>query len=63
MKWDVLNKVLMRLILATCIVVIAYALCRICICDRFVVRGESMTPSLEDGEPVYVHKLIFGGRI
>lgn len=63
MKWDVLNKVLMTLILAACTVLIAYALCRICICDRFVVRGESMKPSFEDGEPVYVNKLILGGRI
>lgn len=50
------------LLIFSCIVVL-YGLVRICICDRFVVRGESMSPTFEDGQPVYVNKLVFGGRI
>ena len=56
-------KILYWLVVSASILIVVYAFTRICICDRFIVRGESMSPSFEDGEAVYVNKLIFGGRI
>lgn len=52
-------RIARMLILICCV----YAVVRICVCDRFIVRGESMNPTFRDGEAVYVNKLIFGGRI
>lgn len=36
---------------------------RVLIADRFVVRGESMAPTLYDGQGVYVRKWLMGPRI
>lgn len=40
-----------------------YAAGRIFVCDRFIIKGYSMEPTLHTGTPVYVNKLILGGRI
>ena len=36
---------------------------RALICDRFIVRGDSMEPTLHSGTPVWVNKLKMGARI
>ena len=56
-------KILNALVITVGALTLLYAFTRICLCDRFIVRGESMLPSFEDGRSVYVNKLIFGGRI
>jgi signal peptidase I len=43
--------------------VLLYALGRVLVTDRFMVRGESMKPAFHDGEGVWVNKLVFGPRI
>ncbi len=42
---------------------VSYVMVRVCICDRFTVSGCSMNPTLDDGEQVYVNKILLGGRI
>lgn len=36
---------------------------RVLICDRFVIRGTSMTPTFEQGQSVWVRKYLMGPRI
>lgn len=36
---------------------------RVLICDRFVIRGVSMTPTFESGQRVWVRKYLMGPRI
>lgn len=36
---------------------------RVLICDRFVIRGSSMSPTLEQGQGVWVRKYLMGPRI
>lgn len=36
---------------------------RVFVCDRFVIKGESMAPTYESGEAVWVNKLLMGARI
>lgn len=36
---------------------------RVLVCDRFVIRGDSMTPTLTTGEKVWVRKYLMGPRI
>ncbi len=36
---------------------------RVLVCDRFVIRGDSMTPTLTSGEKVWVRKYLMGPRI
>lgn len=36
---------------------------RVLVCDRFVVRGRSMTPTLTEGRGIWVNKLLMGPRI
>lgn len=36
---------------------------RVLICDSFVIKGNSMSPTLISGQKVYVHKYILGPRI
>lgn len=55
-------------ILYTCVIVAAvlifvYALARIFFVDSFVVRGQSMEPTLNDGQRIFVNKLAMGARI
>lgn len=33
------------------------------ICDRFVVKGHSMYPTMQEGEKVWANKMILGPRI
>lgn len=37
--------------------------CRAFVCDRFVIKGESMSPTYSSGEAVWVNKLLMGARI
>ena len=43
--------------------VVLYYGCRVLVCDRFVVKGESMEPEFHSGEKVWVNKLKLGARI
>ena len=49
--------------LAAIIVVASYYLCRIFIADQFVIPSDSMYPTLQIGDRVWVNKLIKGARI
>ena len=59
----VIRKILVWLWGAFLLVVILYYVARIFVVDSFTVRGNSMNPAFEDGEKVYVNKLIFGARL
>lgn len=43
--------------------VIAYCIGRIFVIDQFVIPSDSMTPTLQVGDRVWVNKLLFGARI
>ena len=49
--------------LAAIIVVASYYLCRIFIADQFVIPSDSMYPTLQIGDRVWVNKLVAGARI
>ena len=49
--------------LAAIVVVASYYLCRIFIADQFVIPSDSMYPTLQIGDRVWVNKLITGARI
>ncbi len=57
-----LKKILIAEIVIALIPVLYFA-CRIFVCDRFIINGHSMEPTLHNGQPVYVNKLLMGGRI
>lgn len=44
-------------------VFICICLIRVFVCDTFTVKGDSMSPTLKNGEKVRVNKLIMGARI
>lgn len=50
------------IICLTSLILIA-GIVRVFVCDRFIVRGVSMYPTLSDGEPVWINKLLMGARI
>ena len=49
--------------LAAIVVVASYYLCRIFIADLFVIPSDSMYPTLQIGDRVWVNKLVAGARI
>lgn len=57
------RKILIWLWALFLVYVVLYYTGRIFIVDSFTVRGNSMNPAFEDGEKVYVNKLIFGARL
>jgi len=60
------ERMLKRILIAEIVIIlipILYFACRIFICDRFIINGPSMEPTLHDGQAVYVNKLLMGGRI
>ena len=59
----VIRKILIWLWMAFLLFVLLYYVARIFVVDSFIVRGNSMVPAFEDGEKVYVNKLIFGARL
>ena len=56
-------KIIIAVELAVLCVPLLYFGTRIFICDKFIVKGQSMEPTLHSGQPVYVNKLKMGGRI
>jgi signal peptidase I len=58
----ILNVVCVVLIVLCSLFLLHYAR-RVFICDRFIIKGESMEPTLHGGRAVWVNKLIFGPRI
>ncbi len=75
MSWDGIKKVLssraadkiVKAVIWVCVAFIALVVLhygrRVFICDRFVVRGVSMTPTFEQGQGVWVRKYLMGPRI
>lgn len=55
--------ILKRILLTFITVVTVAILTPVLILDVFTVRGDSMRPTLKDGERVMVNKLLFGARI
>jgi signal peptidase I len=53
-------KVVIRLVLGLALLALVIP---VLVCDRFVVRGESMLPTFSSGEAVWVNKLCMGARI
>ena len=49
--------------IALCSLVILHYARRVFICDRFIIKGHSMEPTLYGGRAVYVNKLIAGPRV
>lgn len=47
----------------TMLLLVRAAVVRVFVTDRFIVRGRSMSPTLVDGEAVYVDKTVYGARI
>lgn len=63
MKTDTLYRWLCSIIaVLLCLAALAVVL-RVFVCDRFTVRGDSMEPTLHDGERIFVNKLLMGARI
>ena len=57
-----LTIVLWLLIVANAVPLLWYGT-RVFVADRFVIKGESMEPTLHTGEGVWVNKLLMGARI
>ena len=58
----ILTIVLWVLIVANAVPLLWYGT-RAFVTDRFVIKGESMEPTLHTGEGVWVNKLLMGARI
>ena len=58
----ILTIVLWLLIVANAVPLLWYGT-RVFVTDRFVIKGESMEPTLHTGEGVWVNKLLMGARI
>ena len=58
----ILTIVLWLLIVANAVPLLWYGT-RVFVADRFVIKGESMEPTLHTGEGVWVNKLLMGARI
>ena len=57
--YHVLSTVAMTILVLAALAVIL----PVFVCDQFKVSGESMNPTLEDGDHILVNKLLFGARI
>lgn len=55
--------IVMWLLIAAVVLPLLYGAGRAIVCDRFIIKGNSMEPTLHSGEAVYVRKLIIGPRI
>lgn len=58
-----LPKIICRTIYLLIILAVLYGMCRILIVDRFHVGGNSMEPTLNAGDPLWVEKWTLGARI
>ena len=50
-------------VIAVCLSFLLICGVRVFVCDRFVIKGDSMSPTFESGEAVWVNKLLMGARI
>lgn len=62
-KAENILKVVSIVCIVLCSLVLLHYARRVFICDRFVVKGHSMEPTLYGGRAVYVNKLIAGPRV
>ncbi len=51
------------LVIVLCSLLLLHYARRAFVCDRFIVKGESMEPTLQGGRAVWVNKLIIGPRV
>ena len=56
-------KIVSIVYIALCSLVLLHYARRALICDRFIIKGHSMEPTLYGGRAVYVNKLIAGPRV
>lgn len=59
MRRGIFTKLVILIVSLLCAVIVF----RVCICERFIVRGDSMLPTLSNQDVIYVNKTIFGARI
>ena len=56
-------KVITLTIFSVCLLFLLTCALRVFVCDRFIIKGDSMAPTYESGEAVWVNKLLMGARI
>lgn len=59
----ILRKILKWTVLSVLGAVLLSCLLRVFVTDKFVVNGISMTPTLKDGQALFVNKMLMGARI
>lgn len=59
----VIVKVISLIIFSVCLLFLLTFALRVFVCDRFIIKGDSMSPAYESGEAVWVNKLLMGARI
>ena len=59
----VIVKVITLTIFSVCLLFLMTCALRVFVCDRFIIKGDSMAPTYESGEAVWVNKLLMGARI
>ena len=62
MKDRILKSIIVFSFIVTAVFCLT-AIVRIFFFDRFIVDGDSMLPTLRDGDAVYVNKTVMGPRI
>ena len=55
--------ILFRAVVIALAMLVIFITARVFVCDRFRIKGKSMTPTLVQGKYVYVNKLLMGARI
>lgn len=63
MKKVCLEKIVLSVCFAVCLLYGLKQLVRIFLCDSFIIPTESMEPTLKPGDRIYVNKTIYGARI
>ena len=56
-------KIILCIFGIICLAYLLLCMCRIFVCEQYIIPTHSMTPTLIPGDRIWVNKLIFGGRI